>query len=122
MGLDLDLGDSTSSKNHKSFGTRFGLKFDPMAYFLDLFGSAGDKYRDFINSTGDKFNEWGSDIIKPINKLVPLLVELPLLPQPLEPLPLLQVKVLIGRGQCKKLAARCSSKRSRKMKWQRSSR
>lgn len=31
-------------------GSRFGLMFDPLAYML------GDKYRDFINKTGDESN------------------------------------------------------------------
>jgi len=68
MGIfDEDFDESLSGKNHKSPGTRFGLKFDPMAYFLDLFGK-GDDYRDFINKTGDTANKAVSKVAKPLHK------------------------------------------------------
>jgi hypothetical protein len=37
-------------ESNLSPGTRFGLMFDPLAYI------GGDKYRDFINKTGDQAN------------------------------------------------------------------
>lgn len=56
MSLEF-MGDSLKGDNHQSVGTRFGLKFDPTYYLLKLFGK-GDEYADFINSTGDRANEW----------------------------------------------------------------
>lgn len=46
-GVKAAFGDS---KSNASPGTRFGLMFDPLAYI------GGDKYRDFINKTGDQAN------------------------------------------------------------------
>lgn len=54
--------EAFSSSDHRSPGTRFGLKFDPLAYIF------GDKYREFINMTGDKANEYLSKIAKPVNE------------------------------------------------------
>jgi hypothetical protein len=42
-------------ESHLSPGTRFGLMFDPLAYIGDAAG-VGDKYRNFINKTGDQSN------------------------------------------------------------------
>ena len=46
-GVKRAWNDSTINE---SPGTRFGLMFDPLAYI------GGDKYRDFINKTGDQAN------------------------------------------------------------------
>lgn len=53
--------EAFSSSDHRSPGTRIGLKFDPLAYIF------GDKYREFINMTGDKANEYLSKVAKPVN-------------------------------------------------------
>lgn len=66
--MSLDLGNSLSGKNHESIGTRFGLKFDPMKYFLDLFGK-GDEYANFINKTGDTANKVMSKAAEPMFSL-----------------------------------------------------
>jgi hypothetical protein len=44
--------DDTS---YESPGARFGLAFDPTAYFLDIFGK-GDDYRDLVTKSGDEMN------------------------------------------------------------------
>lgn len=67
MALDF-MDDSLSGSNHKSIGTRFGLKFDPMKYFLDLFGK-GDEYANFINKTGDTANKVMSKAAEPMFSL-----------------------------------------------------
>lgn len=57
------LSHAMSGGNHESIGTRFGLKFDPLAYIF------GKKYKDFINKTGDTANEFLSEkVMKPVNK------------------------------------------------------
>lgn len=69
MGLfsDDDMS-SLNSDNHKSFGTRIGLKFDPTYYLAKLFGKGND-YANFINKTGDKANQLMSKGAEPMFSL-----------------------------------------------------
>lgn len=57
-----DVEHALSGDNSESPGTRFGLKFDPLAYLF------GKKYRDLINKTGDKLNSTLAPIQKKVNK------------------------------------------------------
>jgi hypothetical protein len=58
-----DVKGAMSGSNSKSPGTRFGLKFDPLAYIF------GKKYRDLINKSGDTLNKTLAPIQKSVNKV-----------------------------------------------------